>query len=274
MNAGIINPHDSSTLPPADIAALNSALELLENPGLIARISNFLGTPIEALIGTLPKGASRIIDAASDKALRAALRVAIATMSKKKRHRLPSLTWHRGLSALSGAAGGAFGLPALAVELPVTTTIIMRSIAQIGLSEGEDFRSPAARMACLEVFAFGGRSTGDDDADNGYFAVRAAMAHAVGEAVGYLGRKEGISEGAPVIIRLLSRIAARFNTVVSEKILAQGVPIVGAIGGAGINVLFMKHFQDMARGHFIIRRLERTHGTDVVIRYSRLIKSA
>jgi hypothetical protein len=58
----------------------------------------------------------------------------------------------------------------------------------------------------------------------------------------------------------LAQIAARFNTVVGEKIVAQGVPVVGALGGVTINVLFIDHFQDMARGHFIVRRLERTYG--------------
>jgi hypothetical protein len=44
------------------------------------------------------------------------------------------------------------------------------------------------------------------------------------------------------------------------------VPVVGAIGGAIINTLFIDHFQDMARGHFIVRRLERTHGVAKVKR--------
>ena len=70
----------------------------------------------------------------------------------------------------------------------------------------------------------------------------------------------------------IAQIAARFNTVVGEKIMAQGVPIVGALGGATINVLFIEHFQDMARGHFIVRRLERKYG-EVEVRkaYSEII---
>jgi len=40
--------------------------------------------------------------------------------------------------------------------------------------------------------------------------------------------------------------------------------VVGAFGGATINVLFIDHFQDMARGHFIVRRLERKYGHDEV----------
>ncbi len=90
--------------------------------------------------------------------------------------------------------------------------------------------------------------------------MRTALAQAVSEATKYVAKRAVVEDGAPVIVRLLAQIAARFNTVVGEKIMAQGVPIVGALGGATINVLFIEHFQDMARGHFIVRRLERKYG--------------
>ena len=45
---------------------------------------------------------------------------------------------------------------------------------------------------------------------------------------------------------------------------AQAVPVIGAAGGALINTLFMDHFQDMAHGHFTVRRLERKYGEEVV----------
>jgi hypothetical protein len=61
---------------------------------------------------------------------------------------------------LSGAIGGAFGLTALAVELPLSTAIMLRSIADIARSEGEDLTMVESRLACLEVFALGGRSDG------------------------------------------------------------------------------------------------------------------
>jgi hypothetical protein len=54
--------------------------------------------------------------------------------------------------------------------------------------------------------------------------------------------------------------------VVSEQAAAKAVPVVGAAGGAVINVLFMDHFQDMARGHFIVRRLEARYGSSIVQR--------
>jgi len=47
-------------------------------------------------------------------------------------------------------------------------------------------------------------------------------------------------------------------------VAAQAVPIVGAAGGAGINLLFLDHFQETARGHFVVRRLERRYGKERV----------
>jgi hypothetical protein len=40
--------------------------------------------------------------------------------------------------------------------------------------------------------------------------------------------------------------------------------VVGAVGGAAVNLAFIEHFQDVARGHFTVRRLERVYGVDTV----------
>jgi hypothetical protein len=63
---------------------------------------------------------------------------------------------------------------------------------------------------------------------------------------------------------LITQIAQRFSIQVSEKAAAQAVPAIGAAGGAIINTLFIDHFQDLARGHFIVRRLERKYGKAIV----------
>jgi hypothetical protein len=52
--------------------------------------------------------------------------------------------------------------------------------------------------------------------------------------------------------------------VVTQKVAAQALPIVGALGGAVVNLAFIEHFQEMAQGHFTVRRLERTYGTEIV----------
>ncbi len=166
----------------------------------------------------------------------------------------------------SGFGAGAFGLPALAVELPLSTTVMLRSIADIARSEGEPLRQVEARLACLEVFALGGPSAGDDAGESGYFVIRTALARAVSEASAYAAERGLVIEGAPALVRFVAQVASRFGVVVSEKAAAQAVPVLGALGGAAINAAFMNHFQDMARGHFIVRRLERTHGQEAVRR--------
>jgi hypothetical protein len=77
--------------------------------------------------------------------------------------------------------------------------------------------------------------------------------------------EKGIAEeGAPVLVRLIGTIASRFGVTVSQKAAASAVPVIGAAGGALINSIFMDHFQNMARGHFIIRSLERKYGTKII----------
>ena len=66
------------------------------------------------------------------------------------------------------------------------------------------------------------------------------------------------------MLRLVGQIASRFGITVSQKVAAQAVPIVGAVGGGLINVLFVDHYQDIARGHFTVRRLERKYSEQIV----------
>ena len=250
------------SLTDTDLADLRQAKLLLENPGLAARITNLIGTPLEKGLAMLPKGANELIAKASHKALETALSVSLATMDKQNKQ---ATNWlHKTFAGLSGAAGGAFGLPALAVELPVSTTIILRSIADIARSEGEDIENPATQLACLEVFALGGSSQSDNAVESGYFAVRATLAKTISEATQYMAATSLAQQTAPPLVRMVSQIAARFGIPMTQKAIAQSLPVVGAAGGALINTLFIDHFQNMSRGHFVVRRLERKYGADVI----------
>ncbi|HEX3599837.1 MAG TPA: EcsC family protein [Lacipirellulaceae bacterium] len=250
-------------IDPTDLQALIDAVRLLESPGLAVQIAEIIGKPIEYGVSHLPDAVVRRIGDTTNAALRIALRTAIATMNGECGV-APSQITHKLLATLSGAVGGAFGLPALAVELPVSTTIILRSIADIARGQGENIRDVDTQLACVEVFALGGDSAGEGVADAGYYATRAALAHAVANAAQYIAQKGLVEENAPVIVRLITKIAARFSGPVLDKFVAQSIPVVGAAGGAAVNLVFINHFQDMARGHFTIRRLERKYGEEVV----------
>ena len=250
-------------LAPRDYDDLRRAVRLLEKKRFIARLTHYAGRPVEQMLTALPRGMSENIQRVVRTTVARLLDMALKTMGGRVRPEA-SLRFHKLAGGLSGAAGGAFGLSALALELPLSTALMLRSIADIARSEGEDLSSVESRLACLEVFALGGPGTGDDAADTGYYAVRASLAKALSEAAHYIARK-GLSEkGAPVMVRFITQIASRFGALVSEKAAAQAVPVIGAAGGAGINLLFMQHFQETARGHFIVRRLEKIYGQEAV----------
>ncbi|NBJ13128.1 EcsC family protein [Microvirga arsenatis] len=162
--------------------------------------------------------------------------------------------------------GGAFGLAMLPVELPISTTLILSSVAEIARQEGEDLASSAAALACVQVFALGGGTEHANPAESSYFAVRAALAQSMAEAVRFITEHGFVGQGIPVMIRLASEIATRFGIVVSQKVAAQAVPVVRALGGAAVNTAFMDHYQDLARAHFTVCRLERIYGLEVVQR--------
>jgi len=250
-------------MTPEDRARLQFAKNLLENPSLAAKLTNIIGMPFEKALDHLPERWADNIQGITQKALKQALDIAVTTIGHNSRTS-SSDRLHKLLVAASGGIGGAFGLPALAIELPATTVIMFRSIADIARSEGENIQEIATKLACLEVFALGGTSDRDNATESGYYAVRALLAKQVSEAAKYILERGIAEEGSPVLVRLIAAIASRFGATVSQKAAASAVPIIGAAGGALINSIFMDHFQNMARGHFIIRSLERKYGEKTV----------
>jgi len=259
-------------IPEHDRKELQVAKNLLENPGLAAKVTNLIGTPIEKGLGLLPDNWNKNIGEVTQTALLKASDAAIFTM-KDIPGEASSNIWHKLGVAVSGGVGGFFGIAAIAIELPISTSIMLRSIADIARSEGESITAVETKLACLEVFALGGNSESDDGTESGYYAVRAALAKSVADASEFIVGKTLTDEGAPILIKFIAKIAERFGIQVTEKAAAQAIPAIGAAGGAIINTIFIDHFQDMARGHFLVRKLERKHGREVIERlYAELPK--
>jgi EcsC protein family len=252
-----------------DLNALRAAVQTLEHPGLAVRLAEIAGKPIELVGRALPETASKVVTAATTKALNAGLVMAFRTMQNEPK--AASGLLHKALAATSGAVGGSLGLAALPIELPISTLIMLRSIGDVARSEGEDLTSSETALACLQVFALGGLKGEADAANSGYFAVRGLLAKSVGEAARFIAERGGVAEGAPMLVRLIAQIASRFGVVVTQKLAAQAVPLIGALGGAAVNYAFIDHFQEVARAHFVVRRLERRYGKDAVrAAYARL----
>ncbi len=254
--------NDPPKLTPADLADLRLAKRKLEYPSFAAQVSNLVGRPLESSLRVLPGFMRKRIDQVTQSALLKGLEIATRTLDGTERPARNML--HKVLTAGSGAVGGALGGWALSVELPLSTTLILRSIADIARSEGHDLGRLDVQLACMEVFALGGRSEADDATESGYWAARASLSKAIGDAAAYLAQNGFAAEGAPPLVRLISTIASRLSVDVSAQVAAKALPVVSAAAGAGINLLFMHHYQEMARGHFIVKRLERHYGNAVV----------
>jgi hypothetical protein len=252
-----------NNISPSDFADLQAAAAKLETEGFAMKVAAKIGMPIEALLQRLPLPVQSGVKVTVDKALERCLGIAVRGFRAGSPVQLHKRA-HTAAAAVTGAVGGFFGLPGLLVELPVTTTLMLHSIVEIARNQGEDLTNPESALACLEVFALGPQHTHSEAHESAYYATRTALAQVTREAVSYVTRKGMAKESAPALISFVGKIASRFGIEVSEKVAAELVPIVGAVGGLTLNVLFSQHFQSLAEGHFVIRRLERKYGTEAV----------
>lgn len=260
----------AQTLSDDDLKALRRAKHELESPALAMKLASMVGAPLEKLLSRMPAFANDKVADATELALRKCLAIALRTLGRKDNALglaapdKPSNLLHKFAVATTGAAGGAFGLFALPVELPVTTTLMFRSICDIARSEGEDLTSIDTQLQCLTVLGMGSTSSADDDADFGYFIMRGALAQAVSKASSEIATKGFTTHGSAALLRLVNTIAARFSVQVSEQIAAKSIPAIGAVLGAMVNTVFIDHFQQVAHAHFTVRRLERHYGQQTV----------
>ena len=238
----------------------------MEQIGWAMQGLNKMGNVIESRIQLLPQKQRDWIQQITYKVLHTVVKTNLISMSKKSKT-TPMNNLYKALVTSSGAIGGALGASAFAVDLTLATKLMMRSIMDIARSEGEDIQELDTQLACLQVLALGGKSKHDDNLDTGYYATRIALSSAVKNATSFAA-KQGMGtvlQGSNnAFLKLISAIASRFSIQVSEKFVAQAIPVIGAAGGASINLAFINHFQNMARAHFSIRRLERQYGEKLI----------
>jgi hypothetical protein len=275
----------TTVLTPTELAFVRRAAEYLERPSFLMRTANVLGKPIESIGKVLPDSVRERVGTVVERALIQSLSAAVATLPRAGKTRpLEDLSldtdWgqvkHNVAAGVSGALAGTFGLSALAIELPITTTIMMRDIASVALGMGEDLTDPEVKLQCLAVFSLGGNGPRPSEGklpsmESSYYAARLAMTNVVREAAQYITRvtaqqltRDLAAGAAPALVRFIAGVALRFDVIVTQKVLAQTMPAIGAAGGALVNVAFNAHFDRVARCHFGIRALERTYGREPV----------
>ncbi|QGM99106.1 EcsC family protein [Methylocystis parvus] len=251
---------------------LARAVAMLERESLAQQLSDYASQPITQALQKMPKPFSASVNRAAQKAVLRCLTIALNSLEPKAigppRARSAVM-----LAAASGGVGGLFGAASLAIELPVTTILMLRSIAEIARHSGEDLTTLEARLACVEVFALSAQP-GKNRTDLSYYASRAVLNRLSRDMAGFVVESGVAGAATSAGGRFVTEIAARLGVAISERAAASAVPILGALGGATVNVIFMNHYQKIARSHFLVRRLERLYGADVVRREYMILSKA
>jgi len=149
----------------------------------------------------------------------------------------------RALTVGTGAAGGFGGTPTALAELPITTTVLLRTIQGIAATHGFDPNDPDTRLDCLQVFAAAGPLAEDDQTDVAFLTMRLSVTGATMQG-------------------MIKQIAPKLAVALGQKLAAQTVPVLGAVTGAAINYSFTSYYQEVAHVQFALRRLAEDSGHD------------
>ena len=226
---------DLTTLTPPDTDAELDRLAARYRAagGLGVQLLTLAGGKAEKLIDQLPTPVKSGLEEATERALKLAMRAA-----NSSRRAVPDQPdWlNTGVTTAMGAVGGMGGLPSALVELPATTTVLLRIIQGVAAENGFDPTSPSVQFDCIRVFAAAGPMASDDGADLGFLTLRLTL---TGSAMQ----------------RLISTVAPRLATVLGQKLAAQTIPVLGAVAGATTNYLYSGYYREIAHVHFGLRRL-------------------
>ncbi len=241
---------------------LKKARKLLEKESSAIRLVNLFGDAAEDIARHFPEKWKKQMEQTCIVTLEKSWEFSVTTMSGPD---IPpeSETRHRTYAMVSGAIGGA-GIISLFAEIPVTGLIMIRSVADIAKSEGEDFRDFETKIACLQSFALSGDIKDIHTGESGYYASRDLLEKPLDESARYIAKKGLAGIGAPFSAQLAAKLAAKYQAIISAKAAANLIPLAGAIAGLSVNIIFINYFMEKAQGHFIIRRLEKKYGKDEV----------
>lgn len=251
---------------------ISEARQFLENPGFLIRAAELIGQPLDRGLKMLPARVQSKIQSAVQTSVEKGL-VFVTKSLKATNHSFSDASdrskikgrLHSVASFGTGALGGFFGVMSLPLELPITTAIMLRSIASTAQDFGHDLADPEVQLECLYVLSLGthekssDHGTPDPKINSSYWASRLAFTDLIRHAA-----REVERSSAPFLVRFLASVASRFELVVSEKALAELMPVIGALGGGAINAAFTEHFNQAARFHFGLRALEKKFGEQTV----------
>ena len=235
-----------NTLPAAvsdvDLDVSGLAVRYRRANGPVMALMNRIGGSLEAQLNLLPKGFRDQIEVVIAQALSRAMDLAAYG------DKAPDFGLRGPMAAamVSGAAGGLGGIATSLAELPVTITIILHAIRRAAVANGFDPDAPGIRAECLAVFGAGSPLVGDDGINTSFLGARLAVT-------------------GPALQSLIAKIAPRLAAVLGPKLVAQSVPLLGALAGAGLNAAYISYYREVAEIRFGLLRLSERHGVDAVL---------
>ncbi|MCR9085838.1 MAG: EcsC family protein [Rhodobacteraceae bacterium] len=216
---------------------------------LLMRSINQLGSGIEAATGRMGPAPRAAIETALRASLDTAFRASAATdtgRTGQARSWRESDSLHRAVATVTGALGGFFGTASSFAELPVAVTAILRSIRSVARDYGYDPDDPEIARECLIVFTAGSPDRSDDGVDTAFLSARLA-----------------VSGGS--VQKLIATVSARLAGMLGQKLGAQTLPVLGAVGGATVNYAFMSFYTEMAHVYFGLKRLSEGRDREAVL---------
>ncbi len=222
------------------IATLAQRYRRADGP-LVALLNRF-GSRIEEALNLLPPTVRSRIETVTAQALDRAF--SLAVLGRHAPAMGPRAS--QAVAMLTGAAGGIGGLPTALAEIPVTITVFLHVIARAAEAEGFDPNAPEIRAECLRVLSAGSPLASDDGVNTAFLSARLTLT-------------------GPAVSGLVATVAPGLAAILTRKLAAQAVPILGAITGAALNATYLGYYRELAEIRFALLRLGALHGAERVV---------
>lgn len=151
--------------------------------------------------------------------------------------------WALGYAVTGGGAAGAFGAFGLALDVPATIALALRTVRLTGLCYGFGDDTEIERVYILDVLNLAGANSAEEKA-NALQRLEKDRSEIDPESWQKIVKLTGQTSGTLAATR---RVAATLGVNLSTRKMAQVTPIIGAAVGAGVNATFQNDVAAAAR---------------------------
>ena len=164
--------------------------------------------------------------------------------------------WAIGYAATGGGAAGAFGAFGLAVDIPTTITLALRTARLTGLCYGFGGGETAERIFILDILQLAGANSSREKAE---ILARLGRDRQEMDPATWTNivRLTGQAAGTHAAVR---RVAATLGVNLSARKIGQLAPLIGAAVGAGVGASFQNDVALAARHAYRERWLQVNEG--------------